>query len=112
MNRKCYVRFHYLNPKGLSYNYRDRHWEKGISVYEAICTDNEYHLIIPDKPSAAQTLISIIWNVIQSKQPIFEISADVLLKEVGSDGEPLLLGIHIEKELCLELGRIVPKQKT
>jgi hypothetical protein len=107
--RDCFVRFHHLNPAGVSYNYRDGFWEKGNSVYRAICTEyNEYRLWAIQNGAFPQTLIEAVCNHILARAPIYEVTGRELLN-CGSDGEPLLLDVQIVRELKIERGRIVAK---
>lgn len=82
-------------------------WEKGNCVYKAVHydTDGEYHLILPPCVSSAQTLITLVSNVLMHKQPIYEVTGDIL-PDTGTEGEPLLKSVRILKELTIRDGII------
>lgn len=115
ISRPCFVRFGHLNSAGKSYNYRDHHWEKGHSVFSALYYEDfdQYDLVMPTNPGRGliNTVMGLVCNTITSRCPVFEVTGKVL-DDLGTEGEPLLVNVKINKELKIVTGVIVSKQNV
>jgi len=85
-----YIRFGGLPESGYSWNYRDNKPELGISCYRLIYDGQRWRI------DGAQSITTL--NFLQEGVPCYEVEGD-LLKETGSDDEPLLVNVQIIKRI-------------
>lgn len=79
--------------------------EVGVSVYDAICINGKWRIVLPEKLSSkmANSLHGLLNNVLQDEwkvetpYEVFLVIGDEIGK--GSDNEPLLKNVRILKEI-------------
>ena len=87
--KKIYIRFGEIPESGKSYNFRDKFFEDGVSVYAAVKVGKNYYI---DVVGSIFTFGGLC------KKNAYEVSGDVL-DSCGSDGEPLLANVSIVKKI-------------
>lgn len=80
--KKCFVRFGKPPADGQSYNYRDNHYEPGVSVYPAFIIGDEVRLVLKGIDFASYMFIAA------SGRNAYLVEGDIV--GYGSDGEPCL----------------------
>lgn len=88
-NEIVYIGYGCIPESGYSYNHRDNHGEKGVSVYKAAKIGNNYYI---DIAKNCFTYMGI------ENRSCYIVTGE-LLDEVGSDEEPLLKNAVIRKQI-------------
>ena len=91
--RECYVRFGHLPKGGKSKNHLTGELEAGVSVFPALEKDGLYYITLPSESMSAWVGLSGCL----SEGCAFEVSGEEI--GIGSDGEPVLTGVEIVKDI-------------
>jgi hypothetical protein len=100
-----YLRFGVLPIGGKSYNRDKKKHEAGVGVWEAICEDGQYRILLPRmkrdewQPAAIELHASV-------GKPVFRVTGKVLTSKLGSFGETLLTDVKIVEEVNPCAGRL------
>jgi hypothetical protein len=113
---RYYIRFGDLPKGGKSYNFLYKHWEKGMSAYEAKWNTkySKWELIQDGLNAEGMASLNELFGMMMeddSKRPVYLLHGKEM-KDVGNDGEPLLQpdNIKVLKQLepdeyfCMEVG--------
>lgn len=91
--KHTYIRYGLIPEPGKSYNFRDKHSENGVSVYEAVRVGDNYYIDVVGS--------IFTYGGLRENKEAYEVEG-TLINEKGSDGEPLLENARIIRKVSGE----------
>lgn len=93
-----YLRFKVLPETGQSWNYADKRYESGVSVFDALISPEG--LVVPVLPNLRGAALDLYYFLVDfdDKYPAFLVTGN-RLADVGGDGEPLLSDVQVLEKL-------------